>query len=93
MNEQVYADDIGAIIVSGAIVRLDLMIMSPTEKESSGKPKLVMQQRVIMPIDAFVRAANRMQTSVEDMVKKGVITRAPKGTPTPKDQANSAPKK
>ena len=78
MEEQVYADDIGTITVSGPIVRFDLMIQSATEKDGQGKPKLVVQQRVIMPIDAFLRAAQKMQGSVQDMVKKGVIQRAPK---------------
>jgi len=77
MNEQIYCDDVGAITVTGPIVRFDLMIQSATEKDSSGKPKLVVAQRVIMPIDAFLRATTRMQGSVQDMVKKGVITRAP----------------
>jgi hypothetical protein len=77
MEEHIYCDDIGQIMVSGAIVRMDLMIQSATEKDSSGKPKLVVQRRVIMPIDAFLRAVGRMQGSVQDMVKKGVIQRAP----------------
>ena len=46
--------------------------------ESSFVQKLVVQQRVVMPIDAFLRAAVRMQSSVQDMVKKGVIQRSPK---------------
>jgi hypothetical protein len=78
MEEQVYADDVGTITVSGPIVRFDLMIQSASEKDSQGKPKLVVQQRVIMPIDAFLRAAQKMQGSVQDLVKKGVIQRAPK---------------
>jgi hypothetical protein len=78
MVDQIFCDDIGTIAVSGPIVRFDLMIQSATETDSAGKPKLVAQQRVIMPIDAFLRAATRMQGSVQDMVKKGVITRAPK---------------
>ncbi len=88
MTDQIYCDDIGPITVSGPIVRFDLMIQSATETDAGGKPKLVVQQRVIMPIDAFLRAATKMQSSVQDMVKKGVITRAPK------DQAAvAAPKK
>jgi hypothetical protein len=77
MEEHIYCDDIGQIMVSGAIVRMDLMIQSVTEKDAGGKPKLVVQRRVIMPIDAFLRAASRLQSSVQDMVKKGVIQRAP----------------
>ena len=87
MEEHVYADDVGTITVSGPIVRFDLMIQSATEKDAQGHPKLVPHHRVIMPIDAFLRAAQKMQGSVQDMVKKGVIQRAPK------DAATSPPKK
>lgn len=78
MEEHIYSDDIGTITVTGAIVRFDLMVQSVTEKDPAGKPKLVVRQRVIMPIDAFLRATTRMQNSVQDMLKKGVIQRAPK---------------
>jgi hypothetical protein len=87
MEEHIYCDDIGQIMVSGAIVRMDLMIQSATEKDAGGKPKLVVQQRVIMPIDAFLRATSRLQSSVQDMVKKGVIQRAPS------DGGKAAPEK
>ena len=93
MTDQIYSDDVGAITVSGPIVRFDLMIQSATEKDAQGKPKLVVSHRVIMPIDAFLRTATRMQSSVQDLVKKGVITRSPKSAAAPKDQAPSAPKK
>jgi len=93
MEEQVYADDVGTITVTGPIVRFDLMIQSATEKDAQGKPKLVVQQRVIMPIDAFLRAAQKMQGSVQDMVKKGVIQRAPKDGASAKDPAGGAAKK
>jgi hypothetical protein len=77
MSDHIYCDDIGTISVTGPIVRFDLMIQS-AETDGQGKHKLVVQQHVIMPIDAFLRAATRMQSSVQDLVKKGVITRAPK---------------
>ena len=90
MEEQIFADDIGTITVTGPVVRFDLMIQSATEKDPAGKPKLVAHQRVIMPIDAFLRATTRMQSSVQDMVKKGMITRAPKAAAAgPKDQAGT----
>ena len=93
MADQIYSDDIGAITVSGPIVRFDLMIQSATETDAQGKPKLVPSHRVIMPIDAFLRAATRMQSSVQDLVKKGVITRAPKDGGSAKEQASGALKK
>jgi hypothetical protein len=91
MVDQIYCDDFGTIAVSGPIVRFDLMIQSPTETDSAGKPKLVVQQRVIMPIDAFLRAASRIQASVQDMVKKGVITRAPKDGVKPGQKGQTGP--
>lgn len=93
MNDQIYSDDIGTITVSGPVVRFDLMIQSATETDAAGKPKLVVQQRVIMPIDAFLRATQKMQGSVQDMVKKGVIQRAPKDGASAKDPAGGAAKK
>ena len=93
MNNQVFADEVGDITVSGTIVRFDLMIRSATENDSDGKPKLVLQQRVIMPIDAFLRAVNLMHGSVQDMLKKGVISRAPKKSSAPNDPMSSPPKK
>ena len=92
-TDQIYSDDIGSITVTGPIVRFDLMIQSATEKDAQGKPKLVVHQRVIMPIDAFLRAATKIQSSVQDMIKHGLITRAPKEGASGKDQASSQPKK
>ena len=93
MSNQVFADEVGDIVVSGTIVRFDLMIRSATEKEPDGKPKLVLQQRVIMPIDSFLRAVNLMHGSVQDMLKKGVISRAPKKGAAPNDPVSSSAKK
>jgi hypothetical protein len=73
---QIYCDDIGAITVSGSIVRLDLMVQAAGEQNPGGKPKLVLQQQVIMSIDAFLRAATRMQGIIQDFEKRGVIKRA-----------------
>ena len=82
MNDHIYCDDFGTIAVTGPIVRFELMVHSLTEKDSEGKPKSVVQQQIIMPIDGFLRAASRIQASVQDLEKKGIISRAP-----PKDTA------
>ena len=95
MEEHIYCDEIGQIMVTGAIVRFDLMIQSTTERDTSGKPRLVLQQRVVMPIDAFLRAAGRMQNSIQDMVKKGVIQRtgAKEGTKATAPSSKASEKK
>jgi len=68
----IYSDDIGSITVSGPIVRIDLMIHAVNEQDST-KPKLVVQHQLIMPIDAFLRAAVRMQGVIRDFEKRGLI--------------------
>ena len=75
METHNYCDDVGAIGVTGTVVKFDLMVHSATEQEAGGKPKLVLQQRVVMPLEGFVRAAARMQAVLQDLEKKGIITR------------------
>ena len=89
MDNQVYSDDIGAISVTGPVVRFDLMVLSPThatQGDQGAKPELVFQQRVIMPLDAFLRAVSRMQGAVKDMEKRGIITRAKDSPRAPAEQ-------
>ena len=52
MSSELYADGIGEITVTGAIVRIDLMSLSATEKDGKNNPKPVFRQRIIMPIEA-----------------------------------------
>ena len=75
MENHVYSDDFGAIGVSGPIVRIDLMVQSMTEQNAASKPTLVVQHRLIMPLDGFLRAAGKIQAVVQEMEKKGIITR------------------
>jgi hypothetical protein len=91
MSDHIYCDDIGSIAITGPNVRLDLMIQSLTAKDAEGKGKLVVEGQVIMPIDGFLRAAARIQAAVQDLEKKGLITRAPKENAAPKDKARAAP--
>jgi hypothetical protein len=84
MENQLYCDEIGIIAVNGPMVRFDLMVYSATETEGDS-PKLVHQQRVVMPLDGFLRGAGRMQAVLTDLERKGVIKRAEKSE-TPQRQ-------
>lgn len=78
MEHQLFCDEIGTIAVNGPMVRFDLMVYSAIEVEADS-PKLVHQQRVVMPLDGFLRAAGRIQAVVQDLERKGVIRRAKDG--------------
>jgi hypothetical protein len=64
MSNELYADGIGEITVTGTIVRIDLMSLSATERDASNNPMPVFRQRIIMPVDAFANAVDLMQKAL-----------------------------
>jgi hypothetical protein len=60
MEHQTFADGIGRIAIIDGIVRLDLIAHSATETDSAGKPKPVFAHRVVMGIDQFLRASQKI---------------------------------
>jgi hypothetical protein len=75
MNNELYADGIGEITVTGSIVRIDLVSLSAVERDEKNNPKAVFRQRVIMPIDAFANAVDLMQKALGGLVEAGAIRR------------------
>lgn len=76
MHDELYADGIGEITVTGSIVRINLVSLSPTERDEKGTPKMELRQRVIMPVDAFANAADLMQKARLGLARAGAIRRA-----------------
>lgn len=76
MQNEVYADGIGEITVTGHIVRIDLVSLSPTEKDANNKPRPVLRQRIIMPIDAFANATELMKSALAGLIEAGAIKMA-----------------
>ena len=76
MHNEIYSDGCGEITVSGSVVRIDLVSLSPTERDGAGNPKPVFRQRIIMPVDAFANTAELMQKALSGLVEAGAITRA-----------------
>lgn len=60
MEHQTFADGIGRIAIIDGIVRLDLISHSATETDAAGKPKPVFAHRVVMGIDQFLRASQKI---------------------------------
>ncbi|MGC4024894.1 MAG: hypothetical protein QM744_06910 [Mesorhizobium sp.] len=83
MADELYSDGIGEITVTGTIVRIDLVSLSPTERDLKGNPKPVFRQRIIMPIDAFANSVDVMDKALAGLVDAGAVRRAPEVTPLP----------
>jgi len=67
--EQVFSDGIGAISIVGTTVRLDFVVISPTEKEAGGQPKVIHQQRVVMTFEGFANSAEKIRNAQQALEK------------------------
>lgn len=84
MHDEIYTDGIDEIMVGGSIVRVDLVSMSPTERDANNAPKKVLRQRVIFSIEGFANSVEVMQNALQGLVDAGVVKRnAPRTQPEP----------
>jgi hypothetical protein len=77
MHAEIYTDGIDEITVGGAIVRVDLVSLSPTERDANNAPKKVFRQRLIFSVEAFANSVEVMQNALQGLVDAGVIKRNP----------------
>jgi hypothetical protein len=81
MQTEVYTDGVDEITVSGSIVRVDLVSLSPTERDANNVPKKVFRQRLIFSIEAFASSVELMQNALQGLVDAGVVMRQPARAP------------
>ena len=75
MEEERFADAIGEIGITGPVVRMDLVSLSATEKDDKNQPKPVFRQRIVMPVEGFVRSFALMAQVMQQLEKQGVLKR------------------
>lgn len=83
MVDEKYIDGIGEIVATGMVVRFDLLAIDPTTRGKDGKMKPVLRQRVVMPLDGFVQAVEKLGRSIPQLEKAGVIKRKANGKADP----------
>ncbi len=81
MNDEVFADRFGDISVTGSTIRIDLVSQSPTERDEAGQPRLRFRQRVVLPIEGFLRSHEMMQRMMEVLVQQGIVQRSEPAAP------------
>jgi hypothetical protein len=74
-RQDVYADGIGEITLTGGMVRIDLVSLSAKERDAEGRPKLEFRQRIVMPPEGFLRSFSAMEDLVKQLVDAGLIKR------------------
>jgi hypothetical protein len=81
MHAEVYTDGIDEITVGGSIVRVDLVSLSPTERDANNAPKKVFRQRLIFSIEAFANSVEVMQNALQGLIDAEIIKRNRPTTP------------
>lgn len=93
MDHEVFADGIGEITVTGSTVRIDLVSLSPTDRDDAGQPRPVFRQRIVMPIEGLANAADLIRRVVDDLVEARAIQRAPVQSAAAPLQSEPAPRR
>ncbi len=73
MNQEIFADGISAIHVTGNLVRIDLMTVQPHLKSDNGQPVVEINRRIIMPLEGFVQALATQQDIARQLVDAGIL--------------------
>jgi hypothetical protein len=82
MDHQTFSDGIGRIAVIDGIVRLDLVAYSPAETDAKGNARAVVTHRLVMGVDAFLRASDKMVETVK-LIKQAQGAQQPQQQPAP----------
>lgn len=75
MHSELYTDGVDEITVGGAVVRVDLVSLSPTERDANNAPRKVFCQRLIFSVEAFANSVEVMQNALQGLVDAGVVKR------------------
>ncbi len=75
MHAELFTDGVEEITFGGSIIRVDLVSLSPTERDANNAPKRVFCQRLIFSVEAFANSVDVMQNALQELVDAGVVRR------------------
>lgn len=77
MNQEIFADSVSAVHVTGNLVRIDLMTVQPHLKSDNGQPVVDISKRIIMPLEGFVQSLAIQENVVRQLIDAGVLKQNP----------------
>lgn len=79
MAEQIFADIISGIAVTGNLVRIDYATLATEQPSDQKAPRrFTATHRVVVPLEGFLRGLGAQQEVVQKLVDAGVIKAQPK---------------
>ena len=81
---ELFVDGIGGVVFTNGTVRIELVCASPFDSPTPnvGEPPMLPRQRLILPLDGFLRSFGVMQNLVNKLAQEGVVRRTESGAPT-----------
>ncbi|MCC7101427.1 MAG: hypothetical protein IT500_17745 [Rubrivivax sp.] len=74
-QNDIFADTFNGIAVTGNLIRIDLATLAPDSAGGQGQqPRFESRQRLIMPIDGFLRAFALSEDVVKKLMAAGIVT-------------------
>lgn len=73
MNQEIFADGVSAIHVTGNLVRIDLLTLQPHLKSDNGQPVVEINKRLIIPLEGFIQALAIQQNIAQKLIEEGVL--------------------
>jgi len=93
MTKEMFADTISGIGINKGVIRMDFVSQSATEKNAKGQPVDEFRQRVVMPVEGFLRMHAMMQSMMQKLQDAGALTPRPAGGAPKIALPGAAPKK
>ena len=76
MNQEIFADGISAVHVTGNLVRIDLMTVQPQLKSDNGQPVVEVNKRIIMPLEGFIQSLATQENIINQLIESGVLKKS-----------------
>lgn len=74
-QQDIFADTFNGIAVTGNLIRIDLATLVPESAGGQGQqPRFESRQRLIMPIDGFLRAFALSEDVMKKLMAAGIVT-------------------
>jgi hypothetical protein len=77
ISDELFADSVSGISLTGGVVRLDLASVLPTEKDEKNQPKPIFRQHIVMPGEGFVQSFALMAQVMQQLEKTASSKNAP----------------
>jgi len=75
MSDQRFIDGVGEVRLTEGVVRMDLLSMSPTQRDEDGNPAPQFVEQLVMSPRAFMRVVSALSQTLKGMEEKGLINR------------------